>query len=292
MSSPKRNRAILIMAGLVLLSFAVYSLVWSWEFAGLIICALMFHEYGHIWAMKRCGVPTKGIYLIPFIGGAAVGSDEMPSRNADVFMSLMGPVFGFVLALLTALVYIWTGWTALAAATVWMVFVNLFNLVPIYPLDGGRVLKCIAYSVPPFLGFGLMGASVLTAFWMFFVTGSFLMLLIVFFAFQAFGDYVSRPRRKRVYEYLVETRRFIEERGFLPYPRRVLLACRLGVMETDDVPPSEEVLLPLIQSHEKSLHELPPLSRRGIAFSGLGMGHPHRRIWSAPVVCRHRSRSV
>lgn len=262
------NRALLIMGGLVLLSFAIYSLVWSWEFAVLLIGALMFHEYGHVWAMKRCGVPTSGIYLIPFVGGAAVASDEMPSRNADVFISLMGPVFGFALALTTMLVYVWTGWTVLAAATVWMVLVNLFNLIPVYPLDGGRVLKCVAYSVPQLLGIGCMGASVLAAFWLFFVTGSFLILLIVFFAFRAFGDYVSRPQRKRFCEYFAQAREAIED-GFLSYPRRVALACRLGMMETDDMPPSEEMLLPLIEVHERRLRELPSLTARGIFFSGL-----------------------
>src|SRR3989338_7383302 len=268
MSHAKKRRALLIMAVLVLLSFVAYSLVWSWEFAVLLIGALMLHEYGHIWAMKRCGVPTSGIYLIPFIGGAAIASDKMPSRNADVFMSLMGPVFGFALALATMLVYVWTGWTVLAAATVWMGILNLFNLVPVYPLDGGRVLKCIAYSVPPLLGIGLMGVSVLAACWLFFVTGSFLILLIVFFAFQALRDYVSRPQRKRDCEYLADVREAIEEES-LSYTRRVAIACLLGVMETDDVPPSEHALLSLIKVREISLRELPSLTARGIFFSGL-----------------------
>lgn len=270
MSSPKRNRAFLIMAGLVLLSFATYSLVWSWEFAVLLIGALMFHEYGHIWAMKRCGVPTSGIYLIPFVGGAAVASDKMPSRNADVFISLMGPVFGFALAGATALVYAWTGWTVLAAATVWMIIVNLFNLVPVYPLDGGRVLKCVAHSLPFMVGLGFMGMSALAALWMFALTGTFLMMLVALFAFMECSNYMGRPRRQRFREYLTDTRERIEREGDLPIVERSILACRLGLVDDSlsyQTLPSMEELLPLLERYEEGLREPPSLTAKGIVIS-------------------------
>ncbi|MBI3336508.1 hypothetical protein HYZ98_02995 [Candidatus Peregrinibacteria bacterium] len=155
------------MVGLAVFSFVVYALFFSWQFAIILIGSLLFHEYGHVWAMQRCGVKVKGIYLIPFVGGAAVGSDEMPSRKADVFISLMGPVFGLALAIVTVIAYALTGWMLLAAATLFMVMVNLFNLVPVYPLDGGRVLKSVAYSVPRRVGVVIFGLSLFVAFVLF-----------------------------------------------------------------------------------------------------------------------------
>ncbi|WP_352260335.1 hypothetical protein, partial [Psychrobacter sp. TB55-MNA-CIBAN-0194] len=52
-------------------SVAAYSWLFSFEFALALIGCLVFHEYGHIRAMKHFGMKTKGIYLIPFVGGLA-----------------------------------------------------------------------------------------------------------------------------------------------------------------------------------------------------------------------------
>lgn len=48
-------------------SVAAYSILFSWQFALVIIGSLLFHEYGHVWAMKRHGLKVKGVYLIPFL---------------------------------------------------------------------------------------------------------------------------------------------------------------------------------------------------------------------------------
>jgi Zn-dependent protease len=140
--------------GLAGASMASYAYMFTWEFAVMIMFMLFVHESGHVWAMKRCGVKTKGIYFLPFVGGAAVADDEFPSRGAEVFIAIMGPIWGFALALLTGLVYAATGDPLFAAAASWMAMVNLFNLLPINPLDGGRILKSIAYSLHS--GAGLM----------------------------------------------------------------------------------------------------------------------------------------
>jgi Zn-dependent protease len=167
--------------GLAGASLASYAYMFTWEFAAMIMFMLFVHESGHIWAMKRCGVKTKGIYFLPFVGGAAVADDEFPSRGAEVFIAIMGPIWGFALALLTGLVYIVTENPLFAAAAGWMAMVNLFNLLPINPLDGGRIMKSIAYSVHSrvglvFLVLGLIGSGFL-AFKVGF--GLFVFLLIV-----------------------------------------------------------------------------------------------------------------
>jgi len=75
-------------------SVAAYSWLFSIQFALLIILCLVIHEYGHIRAMKYFGMKTKGIYLIPFVGGAAVGESNLNTRWQNVVISIMGPVFG------------------------------------------------------------------------------------------------------------------------------------------------------------------------------------------------------
>ncbi len=126
-------------------SVAAYSVMFTLEFALALIAVLVFHEYGHLRAMKKFGLPTKGMYLIPFVGGLAVG-DSPKTRWQDVYISLMGPVYGLVMTLAFYLVYLATGshFAGLVAST--SALINLFNLIPVHPLDGGRVVKALVFS--------------------------------------------------------------------------------------------------------------------------------------------------
>lgn len=126
-------------------SVAVYSVMFTVEFAFALIGVLVFHEYGHLRAMKKCGLPTKGMYLIPFVGGLAVG--DMPkSRWQDVYISMMGPVYGLLMTVAFYIVYVITEshFAGLVAST--SALLNLFNLIPVHPLDGGRVVKSLVFS--------------------------------------------------------------------------------------------------------------------------------------------------
>lgn len=133
--------------GLAAGSMAAYSALYTWQFAAALMLMLFIHESGHIWAMKRCGMKTKGIYFIPFLGGAAVADDMFPSRGAEVFVAIAGPIAGLLLAALSGCVYLVTQQPLWAAIAGWMAFVNLFNLAPINPLDGGRIMKSVAFSI-------------------------------------------------------------------------------------------------------------------------------------------------
>lgn len=163
---------------LAVISSASYSYLFTWKFALIIMVSLFVHEYGHIWAMKRCGMKTKGIYFIPFLGGAAVAEGDFPSRKAEVFIAIMGPIWGFILALFTFLVYNLTGDPIFAAAAGWMAIVNLFNLLPINPLDGGRILKSIAFSIASNMGIILLILGIILCFILTVYSGLVLLLVI------------------------------------------------------------------------------------------------------------------
>lgn len=167
--------------GLAGASLASYAYMFTLEFAAMILLMLFVHESGHVWAMKRCGVKTQGIYFLPFVGGAAVADEEFPSRGAEVFIAIMGPIWGFALALLAGLVYVATENPLFAAAASWMAMVNLFNLLPINPLDGGRIMKSIAYSVHSRIGLVFLFMGILASGFLAFKVGLglFVILLIV-----------------------------------------------------------------------------------------------------------------
>lgn len=128
-------------------SAATYSYMFGWKFAIAIMVMLFVHESGHVWAMRKSGIPTKGFYFIPFLGGAAVPDRAFKSRAEEYYVAIMGPVWGLLLSIAVGLLYLITGQALFAVIASWMALVNLFNLLPVSPLDGGRMLKSITFSV-------------------------------------------------------------------------------------------------------------------------------------------------
>ena len=138
-----------VLAGTAL---AAWSMLFSWQFALVLLGVVVFHEYGHVYAMQKCGIKTKGFYLIPFVGGVAVG-EKAETHWHEVYISMMGPVFGLLMTVVFYVVYLVTGnhFAGLVASV--SALVNLFNLLPVYPLDGGHVVKSLVLSGQRFWGF-------------------------------------------------------------------------------------------------------------------------------------------
>ncbi|MDX1282326.1 site-2 protease family protein [Shewanella colwelliana] len=133
-------------------SVAAYSWLFSFQFALALIACLVFHEYGHIRAMKYFGMKTKGIYLIPFMGGLALSDEKINTRWQDVVISIMGPTFGLFMSIAALVAYWITGNVFFAGLAAFNALLNLFNLLPILPLDGGHILKSISFSMNSVLG--------------------------------------------------------------------------------------------------------------------------------------------
>ncbi|KLN63662.1 site-2 protease family protein [Vibrio sp. VPAP30] len=149
----------LIKVVLASASLAAYSWLFSFQFALALIACLVFHEYGHVRAMKYFGMKTKGIYLVPFLGGLALSDEKINTRWQDVVISIMGPMFGLILSVILLIAYFITGEMFFAGLAVFNAFLNLFNLLPILPLDGGHVLKSISFSMNSVAGIVLCTAA-------------------------------------------------------------------------------------------------------------------------------------
>ncbi|MBB1389131.1 site-2 protease family protein [Shewanella sp. SG44-6] len=143
-------------------SVAAYSWLFSFQFALALIGCLVFHEYGHIRAMKHFGMKTKGIYLIPFVGGLALSDERINTRWQDVYISIMGPTFGLILSIICVGLYWITGNVFFAGLAAFNALLNLFNLLPILPLDGGHILKSISFSMNSLIGLiaCILGAAI------------------------------------------------------------------------------------------------------------------------------------
>src|SRR6266851_460248 len=122
------------------------------EAACVIVYAIFVHETGHVLAMKACGIKTSGMYFLPFLGAVAVSKEPARTRAQEWFIAIAGPAFGLLsLAPLLAVAYAtgdpqWDAYAAMAA------LINLFNLLPIGILDGGRIVQAIAFSIAGWLG--------------------------------------------------------------------------------------------------------------------------------------------
>jgi len=153
----------LTKVGLAALSLAGYAAVFNWKFGLLLMIAVGFHESGHVWAMKKMGIKTKGFYFLPFIGGAAIAEEQYRTYGENAYIAIMGPIWGALMAWGAGVLYWVTGNPMWAAAGAWMATLNLFNLLPITPLDGGQLVRAIAFSIHKNLGVIFLALSLLFA---------------------------------------------------------------------------------------------------------------------------------
>lgn len=188
-------------------SVVVYSLFFGWTFALGIVASLFIHEMGHALVMKLKGIPMGGLIFIPLLG-AAVTMRQMPANAKDeAEVGIAGPIAGalaasacLVLAQLTPNTH--TIWAPLAY---FGFFINLFNLVPIVPFDGGRVLAAIDRRIW-ILGFA---ALLIYQIWLW-LNGNFSIFLLFFIIIAATQLWsrgkVNTPESKAYYDVPVGTR--------------------------------------------------------------------------------------
>jgi Zn-dependent protease len=137
-------------------TLAGYGWLYGWRFGALLTAAILFHEWGHVRAMRLVGVEPKGIWMIPFMGGMAFMTPP-ETRAQEAVIALGGPLFGLGSVLAVAAIWALSGERSWAAYAAFIALVNLFNLLPIGVLDGGRLTQAVAASVHSALGIGLYG---------------------------------------------------------------------------------------------------------------------------------------
>src|SRR5215217_8888952 len=146
---------VLTTSASMLVSVAAYAVIWGWKFAIGFVALLFVHEMGHVVQMKREGVQISGMLFIPFLG-AAVGARSMGGNAlAEARIGLAGPVLGTLGT--AALIPLAAAGDSdfLRALAFTGFFLNLFNLAPVVPLDGGRAMAAMAPWMW-FAGFGAM----------------------------------------------------------------------------------------------------------------------------------------
>ncbi|MBD2461880.1 tetratricopeptide repeat protein [Oscillatoria sp. FACHB-1407] len=154
-----------LLLGTLALFVASYSPIFEPQKLLIFVAVLLLHEGGHVLAMKVFGYRDTVMLFIPFLGALATARKDNASLTEKFWISLAGPLPGLILGIALAIasgITDLTDPTAIAAwfeetnwmrEAIWMlILLNLFNLLPIYPLDGGQIADLLLFSRNPYIG--------------------------------------------------------------------------------------------------------------------------------------------
>ena len=151
--------------------FGVYWTIYGWKFAAGFVIGIYIHEMGHVGMLRHYGMRASAPMFIPGLGAFISMYGSPADVGQDARIGLAGPLWGAgaaIAALGMSVVYPGTAWTAIAHTTA---SINLFNLTPVWMLDGGRGFRALNLQQRLFW-LGLAGA-------LWYVTDSGLFLLLI-----------------------------------------------------------------------------------------------------------------
>jgi Zn-dependent protease len=149
------NVKLIATTGTALISVAAYTLLWGLPFAIGFVVLLLVHEMGHVIQLRREGIKASAPMFIPFLGALITAKSMGEDALAEARVGLAGPILGTVGAAACLPIYAVTGQPVFLGLAYIGFFLNLFNLIPILPLDGGRAAAAMSPLIW-FAGFAAM----------------------------------------------------------------------------------------------------------------------------------------
>lgn len=135
----KKSGAMISMA----IATVIYMWFYQWEFALGVTLMVLIHELGHILAARWKGIPVTAPFFIPFIGALIMFKRNPRDAETEAFIAIGGPLLGTIGAIVSLLIGLVSG-EGLFYAVAYIGFtLNLINLLPIHPLDGGRIASSV-----------------------------------------------------------------------------------------------------------------------------------------------------
>jgi Zn-dependent protease len=127
------------------LSFGYYWMRFGWAFGAGLVVSIYVHEMGHVWKLRSYGVPATAPMFIPGFG-ALIRSHRAGTIGQQARIGLWGPLWGLAAPVVAALIYFATGVPTWAVIARWGAMINLFNLLPVWQLDGGHAFEALSKS--------------------------------------------------------------------------------------------------------------------------------------------------
>ena len=143
--APDAKTQFSLFSATLLLSCILGGLIFSLEFAIIIVAIVVFHEYGHYLAMRLFGYKNVHMLALPLVGGVTIGFEENPCAARKAWMALMGPLPGIILGWLLFWLYHSCDLqnSTLEMTIYLLLFINYLNVLPVLPLDGGHVVQSL-----------------------------------------------------------------------------------------------------------------------------------------------------
>jgi Zn-dependent protease len=188
------NAKIFLTAGTALISVAAYSLFWGWEFAAGFVVLLFIHEMGHVIALRREGIKASAPMFVPFMGALITARSLGDNALAEARVGLAGPILGSLAAAAVAVAGELLHSDMLIALAYVGFLINLFNLLPIVPLDGGRAMAAMAPWMW-FVGFGALLVMLFTL-----PSSPILLIIVLFGGFELYRRWKLRKTRSPAQE--------------------------------------------------------------------------------------------
>jgi len=138
---------ILLSAGSMLISIFTYGLIYGWRYAVGFVGLLFVHELGHYFAAQQRGLSVGMPTFIPFVGAWIELKEQPMNAETEAFVGIAGPMLGSATAFTVYLLAQDSGSKLLLALAYSGFMLNLFNLIPLSPLDGGRIVGVISPKI-------------------------------------------------------------------------------------------------------------------------------------------------
>jgi len=135
---------ILKTGGTMFLTIGIYAMMWGVWFAVGFVLLIFVHECGHLLAAKRLGLKVGAPVFIPFMGAFIALKEAPRSAWIEAQVGIGGPMLGTVGAGVCELIHVATGNQMFGALAYTGFFLNLFNLMPVGFLDGGRIVTALS----------------------------------------------------------------------------------------------------------------------------------------------------
>lgn len=198
------NFKLFVTFGSMAVSVVAYALLFGYPFAIGFVLLLLLHEMGHVVQLRREGIKASPPLFIPFLGAVIASKSLGKDAAAEARVGLAGPVAGSLAALVPLALWLATGadfWRALAYLGF---LLNLFNLLPVVPLDGGRAMAALS---PLVWMAGLAALVVLAVIY----PSPILFLILVFGALESWRRWKGRntPESKAYYDVAGRTRALV-----------------------------------------------------------------------------------
>lgn len=133
-----------LTGGTMLLSIFTYALVYGWRYAAGFVGLLFVHEMGHFMAARQRGLDVGAPTFVPFVGAWIQLKEQPIDAETEAYVGIAGPMLGSAAAFVCYLLARESGSGLLLALAYAGFVINLFNLIPVTPLDGGRIVSVVS----------------------------------------------------------------------------------------------------------------------------------------------------